>query len=530
MTHADASGREQIGTRSYDIAIVGGGIAGAGIARDAARRGFDTILLDRSDFGDGTTAGSTRLAHGGLRYLEHYEFGLVREGLRERETLAEIAPHLVDPLTFLIPSFEEPWYERLKLKVGISLYDVLSWGKSMPTHDRLSADDISTREPDLVTDGLQGGFAYADRQIPFPERLCLENVLAAHANGADVLPYAEVTGIRSTDGSVSGVTVTDRLLDRTVDVDATVVINATGPSADALVPDGGDTSLVRPIQGIHLVTRSLTEHAMTLPTTDDRIVFIVPWHGYSLIGTTEHEVTGDPEATRATSGEIEYLFEEVSRYFPSFGPEDVYYTTVGVRPLYQAEETDDPSAVSRAHEIVDHGAPNDGLYSVVGAKITPYRGIAEETVDTVAGRFGTVPACVTAEELLPGGGSLPTRPDTIDDETATHLESLYGSRVSEVYDRIEADSNLAAPLCKHSLDILAQVDVAVETEFAAHVDDVLFRRLTVGHEHCVGSDAIDPVLDRMATLLDWDAERQEAERERFNEAQDRRLGPLEGAA
>lgn len=512
---------ERARSGEYDLAIVGGGIAGAGVARDAALRGLDTILVEQTDFGAGTTAWSTRLVHGGLRYLEQYDFSLVFESLQERETLAEIAPHLVDPLEFVIPQYDESLFERLKVGLGMLLYDALSYNKTMPTHDRLSRSALAEKEPTLPEDGLQSGFVYHDRQVDFVERLCLETVLDAAAHGADVLNHARATAVRSTDGDVTGVEITDELADETIEIESKTVLNATGPWANDFLDDLTQERVVRPTKGIHLVVEPLTEHALTLPTSDGRVVFVVPWDGKSLVGTTDTDFEEDPANARATASDVEYLLEEAGRYFPELSEDDIHYAYAGVRPLYDSDPDADASAVSRRHEVIEHG---DGLFSLVGAKITPYRSAAEDATDTIADHLTVDAACETADLPLPGGfGYLePSIETDVDQSTIDHLRDLYGSRTENVLARIDSEERLAEPLCDHTEDVLAQVVVAIEEEYARSLTDVMLRRCTVGHETCQGSDAVETVAEEMADRLDWTDRRTKREIERYESVIDRR--------
>lgn len=520
---------ESVDDSHYDLVIIGGGIAGAGVARDGAMRGMDVLLLEQNDFASGTTAGSTRLIHGGLRYLEQYDFHLVFESLRERETLADIAPHLVDPLSFLIPQYDESLPTRIKLRLGMILYDVLSYDKTMPNHSHLSAEELAAREPLLPREGLQGGFVYHDRQCEFPERLVVENVLDADAHGADVLNHAQATDISTNGRRVTGVAGTDTLTDTTFSVDCDAVVNAAGPWVDHVLDDDGalerstSSALVRPTKGIHLVVPKLTDEALTLPTTGDRIVFVVPWNGLSLIGTTDTPHSGDPADARAQAADVEYLLREVGRYFPDLDAGDILYTYAGVRPLYDEGSDSDPSAVSRRHEVVDHEDPYRGLYSIVGAKITPFRRAAADVTDEVASALGVDAPCLTAEAPLPGARGTPVRNADVSQRVVSHLQELYGTRTKAVLARIDRDEErFGEALCDHTMDVLAQVTLAVEEEYARTLADVMLRRTTVGWDRCEGTDAVEIVAEHMAELLDWDERRQATEIERYQAIVDRR--------
>ncbi|MFC7139809.1 glycerol-3-phosphate dehydrogenase/oxidase [Halosimplex aquaticum] len=513
---------DRVREAEYDVAVVGGGVAGAGVARDAAMRGLDVVLVEASDFGSGTTAYSTRLVHGGLRYLKQYDFGLVFESPRERETLAEIAPHLVDPLRFLIPQYDESWSYRFKLRLGMALYDALSYGKTVPNHERLSRSRLRDTEPALPETGLQGGFAYYDRQAEFVERLCLETVMDADANGADVLNHASAESVETDGDSVAGLTVEDGLTEETFDIESSAVVNAAGPWAEEVAAGLPDDTFVRPAKGIHVVVPRLTDDAVTLPTTDGRVVFVVPWNGKSLVGTTDTDYDGDPREAHATASDVEYLLDEVGRFFPGLNESDVLYAYAGVRPLYDTGGASDSAAVSRDHEVVEHGYPYAGLFSLVGAKITPYRAAAEDATDAVTEYLGVDSSCRTAEEPLPGGRGEPSLEGELPTATADHLASLYGSRATVIERRAAADPRLAEPLCEHTDDILAQVTVAVEEEYARRLTDVLFMRCTVGFEPCEGRDAVETVADHMATLLGWDETRTREEIDRYETVIDRR--------
>lgn len=506
----------------YDVVIVGGGIAGSGVARDAALRGLDVLLLEQQDFGWGTTANSTRLAHGGLRYLEQYEFGLVFESLQERETLGELAPHLVTPLEFVIPQYETSLPERLKLRAGMILYDVLAYGKTVPGHRSLSPGEVQDLEPSLPADDLDGGFLYHDRQIEFVERLCLETVLDAERAGADVVNHAAVTAINRDGESVTGVTVQDRLTNETLQVDGRTVLNAAGPWADSVLEELDLGSVLRPAKGIHLVVPRLTERALTLPTTDGRVFFVVPWGDKSLIGTTDTAYLDDPGEARATAEDVELLLNELNRFYPSIGPDDILYTWAGVRPLYDEGKSGDTASVSRDHKVIDHGHPVEGLFSLIGAKITPYRAAAEDATDAIMAYLNEDAPCRTAQRPLPGGQSEPALEAELPGETLDHLRALYGGRADDVLEYVGADSTLGEPLCEHSDDILAQVTFAVEEEHARRLPDVMFRRCWVGNETCEGRDAVNMVLDHMADLLEWDDARRESERAAYEEVLERR--------
>ncbi|HEX8351486.1 MAG TPA: glycerol-3-phosphate dehydrogenase/oxidase, partial [Pyrinomonadaceae bacterium] len=402
----------EITRQPYDLIVVGGGIIGSGIARDAAQRGLKVALFEKQDFGGGTTAGSTRLIHGGLRYLEMLDFRLVRLDLRERETLLKIAPHLVKPLRFIVPFYESSLARRTKMRLGMMLYDILSFDKSLPRHHVLDAAEVRAAEPRLRADGLRGAVAYYDAQVFSPERLCLENLLDARENGAHVFNYAEVTAALRSGPTINGVRVRDTLSPSGEEVEAKgrVVVNASGPWFDRvarnLVPQSAPR--IRTTKGVHIACPPLSRHALVLfSNLDGRMFFVIPWLGHSWLGTTDTDFSEDPGSARASASDIDYLTGSVEVFVPDVKKGPVYFSNAGVRALVREEGTE--SSVSRMHRVSDGertGAP--GLVSVLGGKLTGYRAIAEEVVDAVCSKLGVGSPCRTATTPLPG--ARPVRP------------------------------------------------------------------------------------------------------------------------
>lgn len=519
--HAAAAGR-------LDVAVIGGGIIGAGIARDAARRGLRVALFEQHDFGSGTTAGSTRLIHGGLRYLESADLRLVRLDLRERETLLRIAPHLVRPLEFLLPFYGSSRLARLKLRAGMLLYDALSFDKSVPSHRRLSAAEIRVAEPHLAPHGLRGAAAYFDAQAALPERLCLENVLDARAHGALTFNYAAVAGSLATGPRVTGVRVGDRLGGGEVDIPARLVVNAAGPWLDrvarCLTP--APAPRVRTTMGIHLAFPKITDRALALISpVDRRLVFAIPWLDHTLVGTTDTDTDRDPAQVRASAADVDYLLRSVRPYLPAIEARDIRFATTGVRALAMDEGR--PSSVSRLHRI-DAGARagTPGLISIVGGKLTGYRAIAEEAVDLVCRTLGVRARCTTADEPLPGAAVRPGDwPSAVAPDTRLHLETLYGTRGAEVAQLAAADRSLGARLGPGSPAIAAQVTFAVRHEQAVRLADVMYRRTTLAFSADQGRQAVDRVAALMAAELGWSQARREAELRAYQDSIARSRAP-----
>ena len=374
----------------YDVIIIGAGINGAGIARDAAMRGLKVLLIDKGEPGCATTSASTRLIHGGLRYLEHFEFSLVRESLREREILLRIAPDLVRPLAITIPIYKQSKRGRLTIRAGMVLYDLLSWGKSLPRHRMFSRAETLERWSGLNPEGLVGSALYYDAQVEFPERLVLANVESARVFGAEVLTHTRVTGL-----TVTGVEFGDRL------AEASVVINAAGPWIDQVLERAPAKSpkLIGGTKGSHIIVAPFpgaSANAIYLEArSDGRPIFIIPWNKLYLIGTTDVRFEGDPDEVRCEDWEIDYLLSETNLALPGahLTRDSILQTYSGVRPLpYQSS--------TRRHFIREHPQlPN--LLSIVGGKLTTYRSLSEECVDLIFRKLGkNPPACRTATEVL----------------------------------------------------------------------------------------------------------------------------------
>ncbi len=440
-------------------------------------RGLSIVLLEKKDYASGTTAGSTRLIHGGLRYLEMLDFALVRMDLRERETLLRIAPHLVKPLEFFLPFYRGGGFRRLEMRAGMLLYDALSFDKSLPNHRLLTAAELSREEPGLRAEDLDGALAYFDAQVNSPERLAIENIVDARAHGAVTLNYAEVTG-----ATRGGVRVRDLLNGDEADVRGRVLVNASGPWFDRvaglLAPH--PARRVRTTKGIHLACPPVQRHAMALLSRiDGRLFFVIPWLGYSWIGTTDTDFRNDPGSAGATEEDVDYLRRSAADYFPAVRQAEVYWTNAGVRALVMKGGRE--SAISRRHRIVSM----PGLVSVMGGKITGYRAIAEDATDAVCRQLRASRRCPTAETPLPGARG-PVGSDR-------HHLSIYGSLAGEILRLVEADPRLGERLAPEYPDIAAQVIFATRTEQCVHAEDFIMRRSLMGFSRDQGRNALPSV-------------------------------------
>ena len=489
---------------SYDVIVIGAGINGAGIARDAAMRGLRVLLLDKGDISNGTTAWSTRLIHGGLRYLEHFEVGLVRESLREREVLLHVAPHLVKPIPMLIPIYRHGKRSRLAIRTGMIAYDLLSLNKSLPRHQMLSGDEAIAREPGLNSEGLAGAAMYYDCQVQYAERLVLENAIAAQESGAIVRTYCRVDRLVSEDRRVRGVEYIDIATGARCEALAPVTINVSGPWVDEILERGGGASgrLIGGTKGSHIVVSQFPGAPRVglyaEARSDGRPFFIIPWNNLYLIGTTDIRFSGNLDLLTAGEPEISYLIDEANRVIPGARLErgSVLYSYAGVRPLPYVEGEQE-SAITRRHIIHDHARDHakdsrhslDGLISVIGGKLTTYRSLSEQVVDQIFEKLGrTPPRCRTGEVLLPGAASetakrlvdAPEVPQLMSRATRDHLAKVYGIRAQSVMNIALRQPELARRIDSHTGAIAAEILFCFDAELARTLADALLRRTMIG--------------------------------------------------
>ena len=507
----------------FDAIIIGAGINGAGVARDAALRGLKVLLLDKGDIAGGTTAWSTRLIHGGLRYLEHGELGLVRESLRERARLLRNAPHLVRPLPLLIPLYAASARAPLTVRAGLLAYDLLSFDKTLAPHRALTGAAALEHAPGLCAEGLRGAALYYDAQVEYAERLALENVLDARAHGAAVCTYARVTRISAAGGRVSGVEFADVLAGDTYRAHAPVVVNAAGPWVDEVVAglSPRPARMIGGTKGSHIVVAPFAcapRVALYVEAqADRRPFFIIPWQGLYLIGTTDVRYEGDLDAVTPAEAEIAYLLAETNRVLPAAAltRAQVLYAYAGVRPLaYRSAGA--PGRITRRHFIRDHAPQLAGFVSLVGGKLTTYRELAQQAVTQVQrllGRRGL--KCVTAERPLPGAACADfdsfsahfQAESTLPRETCARLLRVYGTRAADVLRLAATDASLRAPFSPESGALGAEVLFAFRAEAAETLADCLLRRTMVGLNRTLGLDAVEHAARLAQQHLGWTDER-----------------------
>ena len=468
----------------YDLLVVGGGINGAAVANVACGEGLRVALVEKGDFAGGTSSKSTKLIHGGLRYLEHFEFDLVKESLKERYIQLKNAPHLVRPLEFIIPVYQGDKRPLWMMRLGVWMYDLFCGKYLIQKHRGLRAKDVAAQLPGIKTEGLVGGVTYFDAQMD-DARLCLENVLSARAKGADVSNYVEAAAFIKVNGKVKGVVAKDLASGRTFKIHAKQVVCAVGPWTNSVLQmeSGQPSGRIRTTKGVHVVYRQLlSSRAMLLQTrSDNRIFFVIPWMGHSLIGTTDTDDDSPADRVDVTPEDVEYLMSELARVFPDvqFKNEEIVTTFAGLRPLVR--EGGDPSQVSRRHIIEE---TISGLVYVIGGKYTTYRRIAVDCVGRILRHpiqknefdyplFGSGEVHEASAVLAKEFG--------VPESTVEHLRNKYGSRLRDVLVLTRRDGRLKEWITHGAPDILAQVVYAREVEMARTVEDVIWRRLGLGY-------------------------------------------------
>jgi glycerol-3-phosphate dehydrogenase len=500
----------------FDVIIIGGGINGAGIARDAALRGLKVLLLEARDFGSGTSSWSSRLIHGGLRYLEYGEIPLVYESLHERRYLRRLAGHLVKPLRLVIPLYKggkrPPWMVRM----GMIAYDALSVGKSLPGHSMLSAKELEKLAPGIDTIGLKGAASYYDAQVSFAERLVIENVIAAAQAGADVRNYSEVTALRPGKNGLH--TLEFSAAGESGSASSTCIVNAAGPWVDQVLSRGvpGSERLMGGTKGSHIVVQPFSgapaDAFYVEAPSDGRPVFIIPWNDQYLIGTTDIRYDGDPADAAASRAEVDYLLATVNDIFPQadLQAKDISFSYAGVRPLPYVQAGPE-SAITRRHIIHRHKGDARGIWSIIGGKLTTYRNLAEQVVDRIERQLGGVVSnCTTANSPLPGGADPENARQDLDAigglpaALVERLLAIYGSRASRLAELCAAEPSLAR--IEAGRFIGAEVVLAIREEFARTLIDLMHRRLMLGLSADQGREVAAAVAAKAATELGWSKE------------------------
>lgn len=493
----------------YDLLVIGGGINGAAIAHLAAKRGMKVALLEKGDFASGTSSKSTKLIHGGIRYLENFEVDLVYESLKERKIQLRAAPHLVKPLAFVIPVYYGDKRPLWMMRLGVFLYDLIAGPYKVQKHKALTAEEVIKLEPGIKKEGLKGGVLYYDAQMD-DARLCLENVLSAAEYGADVANYVKVASFIKENGRTVGVKAHDMLGIKEFEVHAKKVVCTVGPWTNGLLRlDSPDAKKkVRTTKGIHIVYKGqISQHALLIGSQSDRrIFFVIPWMGNSLIGTTDTDYIGSPDTVKVEQEDIDYLIRESRHVFPDldFGGDKIITTFAGLRPLVRKGGS--ASQVSRKHLFYE--SPS-GVVFVVGGKYTTYRKVAEDCLNKLFGRRGTgtiltgtgsfserkgacpfspkwsqspnqpVPFTVYGSGAITESAEKVAREYGFETAVVQSLMDIYGIRYIDVLKLVRQNPALKEKICENPSVIKAQLVYSVQTEMARTVEDITERRLSL---------------------------------------------------
>ena len=523
---------------TFDVIVIGGGISGAAIAYEAATRGLRVALFEKGDFSEATSAASSKLIHGGLRYLSNMEYGLVRESLRERRTLENIAPNFVYPCPMLFPHYRDQFKSnKWLLKIGLTLYDLLAFdkgrtwdrAKKIPNHTTLSPDEALQRQPLLKREGLTGASLFYDCLNLFPERLALAFIKSAMAQGAEVANYARIDGFLFDDigETVQGVTMQDLIHDTTHDVRATVTINCAGPWVDSVLALTGRESSDHPLrrsEGIHIITKAIIDDRAVVSaiTPNGRHCFLIPWRGHTLIGTTDKAYHGHPDDYRVTRQSIEELITEVNASFNGLAVkyEDIRHCYGGLRPLVE-DQTEETYTSSRKYEIHDNSAEGlNGLMTVEGGKWTTSRHLAEKVIDRLWDKTRLpISRSVSDRTYLKGSEirdinafikRIKDENKDFEKDTIDYLARIYGTACEEILSLARENPALAEQLNDEG-DILAQAVYAVRHEMAHTLNDIVLRRTGIATLGNPGEDVLRRVAESVAGDLGWDENRIERE-------------------
>lgn len=526
---------------AFDAVVIGGGMAGTGVTRDLALRGASVALFEKGDFASGTSSKSSKLIHGGLRYLELGDFKLVRESLREKKSLERLAPHLVRSLPFLVPVYRGSKRGLIWVRMGMWLYDRLTPGKSTERYRVIRPVDALALEPCIKAEDLKGAGYYFDDLLVYPERLCLENAQSATRHGARAHNYCQVEEVMRGARGFEGVRVRDLLSDQVHTVRASVIVNCAGPWVDRVRELAGVTErtprVLRTSKGIHCLLPRITDRGVYVSGEDERMIFVIPWREFSLVGTTDTDFDGDPDRVWATRDEVTYLLAAAQRALPDprVAFDRVVYTYAGVRPL-SWEAGAPASQVSREHRVIAEG-PDGRFLSVTGTKLTCFRSLAEEVGDRVMRSLGRSARSASARLTLDGLDEDVEKVEArvwmdvseemaatgLGRETLQGLVETYGRGYGRILDLARKVPDGMERLCPQNPDLVAQLHHAVSEEMAVSLQDVLLRRTGIGQSRCQGLDCAETIGTRMAELLGWSSRRLDAELDAYRQYVERSL-------
>ena len=541
-----AEALETIAGETFEVVVIGGGITGAGVALDAASRGYSVALLERDDYAVGTSSRSSKMVHGGLRYLQNFDLGLVREALLERQLMVQLAPHLVYPTPFLVASLGEDRRDR-KLGIGLNMYDVMATTRvgrsrremrsskeedadfywSPDRHRTIDRDEVLELIPALAARDPHDAYMFYDCQTD-DVRLVLTVLGEAERFGAVMLNGADVVEVTSDNGRAAGVAFVEAESGERVEVRADHVVNATGVWADEIRPEvieEEDVPRIAPSRGTHVVIDQkdlpMGRAACIVPAGEGRMIFSLPWYGRTLVGTTDNDFEGDIAHPRPGEDDVEYLLDAVNDYFGTrLTQSDLVGAYAGVRPLISSGDPRKSVDISRKAELYD---TTSGMQTITGGKLTTWRRMAKQTVDRLVEREGREAPCHTAEIPL-GMEARPDdlgAPEAVSEEAVHQLAFRYGHATRAVLDLAWKDPRLAEPIVPGRPDLLAEVAIAARREQARTVADVLLRRTRLGilaAPRLRTAADVRPVAEVLGRELDWSRRRVKQEAEAWVEA------------
>jgi len=506
------------------VIVIGGGSTGVGVARDAAMRGLKTAILEKDDFGAGTSSRSSRISGGAIRYVQMLDFKLVRKSAKEAKILRRIAPHLIHPLNFVVPIYRNGPFSKLEFRIAVFIYRF--FGNS---GEIISAQRTKELEPNLSAEGLLGAALIPEGQFPFCERLYLDNVLSAVLHRAVACNHVLVEDFLKSGSTVTGVKVRDRLSGEVFDVRGKVTVDCAGPWLNQLStkirPDSA--AVVRPAKGTQLVTERISNNAIMMFGNDGRYVFTSPTWGLSIVGNTDTDVSEDLDTIRGTREDVDYILKQFENNGLPVHENQILYVMSGARPLYPEAGKTEGTTVSRYWKIFDHAAEGiDGIVSVIGGNIGPFRGRAEETIDLVCKKLGNNNPCVTTEPLPSAldllSEAFKTKVTTISSQSGLnpdqilHLCHLYGNRFEGVLREAHENPSLKQPICQHNLDVRAEIVYSAKYEMTMTLNDFMFDRSCIAWSRCEGLDGVKDVAELLGEELNWDERRITAEIDAFN--------------
>ncbi len=517
---------EKFKSTEFDILIVGGGITGAGIARDAALRGYSVGLVEKDDFGYGTSSGSSKLVHAGLRYIGQKEFRLVREASVERKKILEMAPHITRPLKFLVPLHSDTILKKNKLRLAVWLYDLFANFRNYTFHKILDPEKALELLPKNIRQtNFQGAAMYGDGQMD-DARLTLEVILSAEEAGAVVLNYCSADEFQTENENKSKIQLRDKVTGKEFAVQAKIIILAGGHWNDKLanIIDDSSSQNIRPTKGIHLITKRFydLDYAVVVPVDDGRIIFLVPFGDYLLIGTTDTDYSNDYDYIPVADTDVKYLIDAINSIFPdSLSETDIVSAYSGLRPLI-SEKSKSESEVSRKHRIITI-KPN--IFAIVGGKYTTYRSMAKEMVDLVDNLNGQTNKCIT--DSVPLSGWVDTSRKGWDawariakenmmirydiPENISHHLLRYGKHYIRLLDEMSTDPDLKKVISEQRPYLMGEINYFIKHEKAVTLRDVLLRRSQIQLSYDQGLDCINEIANHMGKILEWSPEKIESE-------------------